>query len=48
VVRTHLGSFLIAYHPEQDTGDPGMEAAILLNELTEAADLLHTFAGDTR
>jgi hypothetical protein len=47
VVRIHLGRFLIAYHSEEDTGDPGMEAIILLNELTEAAELLHAFAGDT-
>lgn len=36
--RTHLGRFLIACHPDQDTGDPAMETAVLLNELTEAAD----------
>jgi hypothetical protein len=47
VVRIHLGRFLIACDPQEDTGDPGMEAIILLNELTEAAVLLHTLAGDT-
>ncbi|MDT5023968.1 MAG: hypothetical protein QOE61_394 [Micromonosporaceae bacterium] len=47
VVRIQLGRFLIAYRAEQDTGDPCIEAAILLYELTEAADLLHTLAGDT-
>ena len=43
-VRTHLGRFLIARHPDEDTGDLRMEASILLNELTETADLLQTLA----
>ncbi len=43
-LRTHFGRFLIACHPDEDTGDPSMEANILLHELTEAADLLHTLA----
>jgi hypothetical protein len=46
VVRTYLGRFLFAHHPDEDTGDPGMEAIILLDELIEAADLLRTL-GDT-
>jgi hypothetical protein len=45
-VCTHLGRFLIARHPDEDTGDPGMEANLLVQELTEAADLLHALAGD--
>jgi hypothetical protein len=44
-LRTQLGRFLIARHPDEDSGDPGMEANILLHELTEAADLLHTLVG---
>jgi hypothetical protein len=32
-------------HTDEGTGDPGMEANILVHELTEAADLLHTLAG---
>jgi len=39
--------FLIACHPDEDTGDRGMEATIRLNEVTETADLLHTLASDT-
>jgi hypothetical protein len=46
IVRTHLGRFLIDCHSDENAGDPSIEAAILLNELTEAADLLHTLAGD--
>jgi hypothetical protein len=44
-LRTHLGRFLAARHPDDDSGNPSMEANILLHELTEAADLLHTLAG---
>jgi hypothetical protein len=47
-VRTLLGRFLIACHPDENTGDPSMEVTILLNELNEAADLLHALSGDTR
>jgi hypothetical protein len=43
-LRTHLGRYLIARHPDEDSGDPGMEANILLHELAEAADLLQTLA----
>jgi hypothetical protein len=46
-VRIHLGRFLTSCHPDEDTGDPGMEANILLNDLTETADLLHALADDT-
>jgi hypothetical protein len=45
-VRARLGRYLIARHNEEDTTDAGTEAAILIGQLTEAADLLHTLAGD--
>jgi hypothetical protein len=45
-VRTQLGRFVNGREPDEDTGDPVMEAAIILHELTETADLLHTLAGD--
>jgi hypothetical protein len=45
-VRAQLGRFLVARAPDTDP-DPSMEAAIVARELTEAADLLHTLAGDT-
>lgn len=44
-VPAQLGRFLAARQPDVDL-DPGLEAAIVLNELTEAVDLLHTLAGD--
>jgi hypothetical protein len=44
-MRTRLGRFLVARQPDEDAGDPSMEAHLLLHELTEAADLLHTLAG---
>jgi hypothetical protein len=40
VVHIHLGPFLKGSPPEGGTGDSGMDATVLLNELTEAADLL--------
>jgi hypothetical protein len=43
-VRLHLGRFLTSCHLDEDTADPATEANILLSELTEAADLLHTLA----
>ena len=46
VVRVHLGQFLIAHDNDEDATTPGMEAAILINELTEAADLFRAIAGD--
>jgi hypothetical protein len=45
-VRTQLGRFVISSQPDEDTTDPGVEAAIVLHELTEAADLLRALAGD--
>jgi hypothetical protein len=45
-LRVQLGRYLIARHNEEDTTDAGTAAAILIGELTEAADLLHTLAGD--
>jgi hypothetical protein len=44
-VRAQLGRYLIARCNAEDTTDPATEAAILIGELTEAADLLHTLAG---
>lgn len=44
-VRTQLGRFLAARLPDEDP-DPGIEATIMLDQLTEAADLLHALAGD--
>jgi hypothetical protein len=46
MVRIDLGRFLIRCDPQEDIGDAGMEAIILLNEQTEAAELLHTLTGD--
>jgi hypothetical protein len=46
VLCVHLGRFLIARRPDDDIGDPTMEAIILLNELSEAADLLQALAGE--
>ncbi len=43
-VRLQLGRFLAARQPDLD---PVMEATLVAHELTEAADLLHTLAGDT-
>ena len=45
-VRTFLGRFVIADQPDADATTPAVEAAIVLDELTEAADLLHALAGD--
>jgi hypothetical protein len=45
-VRTQLGRYLIARTNDEDTADPGMEAAIVLHELAESAELLHALAGD--
>lgn len=45
-VRTALGRYLIARANEEDTTEPGTEAAIVLYELTELADLLRSLAGD--
>ena len=42
-VRSQLGRFMADRQP--DSGDPAIEAAITIQELTEAADLLHTLAG---
>jgi hypothetical protein len=47
-VRARLGRYLIARHNAEDTTDAATEAAILIGELTEAADLLHSLAGDDR
>jgi hypothetical protein len=44
-LRGHLGRFLITRDPDADTGDPGVEANIVLHELTEVTDLLRTLAG---
>jgi hypothetical protein len=44
-LRTHLGRFLTNREPDADTGDPGMDANLVLHELTEVADLLRTLAG---
>jgi hypothetical protein len=46
-LRTQLGRYLIARYNEEDTTDPVTEAAIVLHELAETADLLHTLAGAT-
>ena len=42
-VGIFLGRFVIAGQPD---ADPAVEAAIVVQELTEAADLLHALAGD--
>jgi hypothetical protein len=44
-VHTQLGRFLAARQPDADP-DPGIEAAIMLDELAQAADLLRALAGD--
>jgi hypothetical protein len=46
-IRTQLGRFLVARQSDDDTSDPVLEATILVQDLAEAADLLHTLAGDT-
>jgi hypothetical protein len=46
-VRAQLGRYLVARGNAEDTTDPITEAAILIGELTEAADLLHSLAGDS-
>ena len=46
VVRAQLGRFVIAGLPDADATTPAVEAAIMLDELGEAADLLHALAGD--
>jgi hypothetical protein len=43
-VRTDLGRFVVAGQSAAAT--PVVEAAIVVHELTEAADLLHALAGD--
>jgi|tagenome__1003787_1003787.scaffolds.fasta_scaffold20814783_2 hypothetical protein len=43
-VRDQLGRYLIARCNAEDTTDAATEAAILIGELTEAADLLHSLA----
>ncbi len=45
-LRTDLGRYLIARNPDEDTGDPTMEANILLQGLTETAELLYAVVGD--
>jgi len=42
-VRTQLGRFIAGRQP--DSIDPAIEAAITMQELTEAADLLHDLTG---
>ena len=45
-LRTDLGRYLIARNPDEDTGDPTMETNILLQGLTETAELLHALVRD--
>jgi hypothetical protein len=42
-VRTQLGRFIVGRQP--DSTDPAVEAAIAMQELTEAADLLRALTG---
>jgi hypothetical protein len=45
--RAQLGSYLIDHHDTDTTTDPATAAAIMLADLDEAADLLHTLANGT-
>jgi hypothetical protein len=45
-VRACLGRFVIAGRPDAGVTTAAFEAAIVVYELTEAADLLHGLAGD--
>ena len=44
--RTRLGSYLVDRYGQENTTDPVTEAAVMLEELSEAAELLHALAGD--
>ena len=46
MIRTRLGCYLIDRYGEEDTTDSVTEAIVMLAELGEAAELLHTLAGD--
>jgi hypothetical protein len=44
--RTRLGSYLVNRRNEENAADAATQTTILLQELDEAAQLLHTLAGD--
>lgn len=46
--RAQLGRYLVDRNGHQNTGDSTIEAAVTLVELSEAAELLHTLAGNYR
>lgn len=46
VIRTRLGCYLIDRYGEENTTDSVTETIVLLDELSEAAELLHALAGD--
>jgi hypothetical protein len=48
VTRTRLGCYLVDRSGDQNTTDSTIEAAVMLVELSEAAELLHTLAGNDR
>jgi hypothetical protein len=48
VTRTRLGRYLVDRSGHQDTTDSTTEAVVMLVELGEAAELLHTLAGNYR
>lgn len=45
-IHIRLGSYLIDRYGEENTTDSITEAVIMLNELSDAAELLHALAGD--
>ena len=44
--RTQLGYYLIDHHGDATITDSAIEAAVMLQELSDAAELLHALAGD--
>jgi hypothetical protein len=43
--RTRLGCYLVDRYGPENTTDSVTEAAVILDQLSEAADLLHALAG---
>jgi hypothetical protein len=45
-IRNQLGSYLVDRYGQEHTADSVTEATVMLQELSEAAGLLHALAGD--
>ena len=45
-IHLSLGSYLIDRHGEETTTDSIAEAVLMLNDVSDAAELLHALAGD--